>query len=92
MRDAAFFRVTQRSYWATPAGAYFFWIEGYSGLEGRPTPMRYRTQAYLNVALVLTSVSPLVLLVELRGHRLVAELTFKFVRDQHLVPSESNAS
>jgi hypothetical protein len=54
--------------------------------------MRHRARGYPNAALLLTSVSASVLLIELGGHSLAAELTFQFLKDQHIVPFESPAS
>jgi len=54
--------------------------------------MRHRVRGFPNTALLLSSVIASILLVELGGHRLAAELTFQFLQEQHMVPIESTAS
>ena len=54
--------------------------------------MRHRDRGHPNAALLLTSAIASVLLVELGGHSLEAELTFQFLKERYIVPFESTAS
>jgi len=54
--------------------------------------MRHSARGYANAALVLTNVIARILLVELEGHRFAAELTFKFLKAQHMIQLASKTT